>query len=141
MFATALVTRLLSLLPEHVARHQLTPTGAEAARLRLARAAAKALPITLQTLTDDRYVVRNWSRKSWCCRKADFRAVAAAQHPVLGKIATWGVMPPGSSVPMPSYRPADVLDVLVERLGASEPTDVPWTIVWDVATTTEDSRA
>jgi len=136
-FVTVLVC-LLFLSPDHGAR---TPAEAEAARLRLARAAAvaatKALPISLQTLAGERYVVRNWSRKSWCCRKVDFRAIAAAQHPELGRFATWGVLPPGCSVPMTSYQPADALAVLWERLEASEPTDTPWTIVWDVSTTPE----
>jgi hypothetical protein len=101
----------------------------------------QVLPILLQTLASERYLVRNWSRKRSCCRKVDFRAIASAQHPELGRFAAWKVLPPGCSVPMSSYQPADVLAVLEERLATSEPTDTPWTIVWDVLATSEQARA
>jgi hypothetical protein len=130
----------------------------EAARQEQKKAAAKTLPLPLQTLAGERYLIHNWFGSG----SEDVRAVAASQYPAFGtsgdvqesgdaslpscccgwwttrrQVATlpWRVIPPGSSTPMLSYQADDVLTKFVECIAAGEATYMPWTVVWDAAET------
>jgi hypothetical protein len=124
---------------------------------------AKTLPLPLQTLDGERYLIHNWFGSG----SEDVRAVAASQYPALGppgdvqepgdaslpscccgwwttgrQVATlpWRVISPGSATPMRSYQADDVLMVFVERMAAGEAADMPWAVVWEAAETPNEAN-